>query len=108
MHFALLRQCRHGVSYLLASKSVYDELPSDVQLILHHCGGVSAKATVDYAKESEAGIIKFAEENGMQVNSANVDAFVEAAKPLWGAILEDLGPDAKVLADIVANTKTME
>jgi TRAP-type transport system periplasmic protein len=92
----------YTVSYPLISEVVYQKLPADVQTVLNQCGVDATKATVDFSIEADQRVVDLAKSKGMEVNQADVNAFVEASQPIWGDLTGN-DPEAKALADKIAS-----
>lgn len=100
----------YGVGYLLMSTEAYGKLPDDLQAVMLECGQVSADATVQYGKDADAVAAQKARERGMEVNDANVAAFIAAARPLHADMIasvmsEDDAPIAAQILEDIANTQ---
>ncbi len=100
----------YGVSYLLMSPGAYGKLPADLQAVMHECGGVSAAATVAYGIKADSEAADKARGHGMEVNDADIPAFIAVARPLHDKMIESTmtGDDvakAKEILEIIKTTK---
>ncbi len=97
----------YGVSYLLMSPGAYAKLPADLQEVAHECGRVSAEATIEYGQKADAEAADKATERGMEVNDADIPAFIAVARPLHGQMIEKIlkGDDVQTANDLL---KTIE
>jgi len=93
----------YGVSYLLMSKEAYSKLPPDLRVIARSCGQVSAEATVAYGEKADAEAFAKAESRGMEVNHADVAAFIEASRPLHPKMISAImsGEEAETAAQLL-------
>lgn len=100
----------YGVSYLLMSKGAYASLPQDLRDVAHECGRISADATVQYGAKADSEAAEKARGHGMEVNDADIPAFIAAAHPLHAEMIEEImsGEDvekAKQLLETIKNTE---
>lgn len=79
----------YTVSYPLISESIYQTLPADVQGALNSCSVEAGKTTVAFSIDADKDVVDFVTEKGMEVNQANVGAFVEASKAIWDELTAD-------------------
>jgi len=95
----------YTVSYLLMSDKVHAKLPADLQKLLREAAQTAAKATVEVGIKGDAEVAEFAKSKGMQVNQADVKAFVDASKPIWTEFAKEQGAEAEKLIKMVADTQ---
>lgn len=93
----------YTVSYPLMSEGVYQKMPWDIQLALRQCSDKAGERTVEFSIEADKRIETLVKGKGMQVNQADVTAFIEASRPIWDDLAEDMGEDAKTLIGIVSS-----
>ncbi|MFN3209085.1 MAG: TRAP transporter substrate-binding protein [Roseovarius sp.] len=93
----------YGVSYLLMSKGAFGKLPEDLQKVAFECGRVSADATVEYGTKADAEAADKATERGMEVNEADIPAFMAAARPMHAEMIEKTlkGDDVQKAKDLL-------
>jgi tripartite ATP-independent transporter DctP family solute receptor len=74
--------------HLLMNKDLFDSMPEDLQNILIETGREVAVFTRELGQESDGKLADVIAEAGVEVNQADVKAFVEKAKPVWSMIIE--------------------
>jgi TRAP-type transport system periplasmic protein len=77
-------------AYILASKSKFDSLPADVQAGLTECASKTQDFTYEKAAELEASLLKVIEDAGVEVNTADKAAFIEASKPIYKQFADEV------------------
>ena len=70
-------------AYILMSKKKFDGLDTDMQAGLTDCANKTQDFTYEKAAELEASLLKVIEDAGVEVNSADKAAFIEASKPIY-------------------------
>ncbi len=95
----------YTVTYLLMSEAAYQKLDGDMQAIFKQAGLEATAHSVEVGKNADSEIVEFLKTKGMQVNQADIDAFVDASKPIWGEWATETGGDAQKLIDMIAGTK---
>ncbi len=70
-------------AYILASQKKFDSLPEDVQAGLTECANQTQDFTYEKAAELETDLLKEIEDAGVEVNTADKAAFIEASKPIY-------------------------
>lgn len=70
-------------AYILMSKKKFDGLSSDVQAALTDCANKTQDFTYEKAAELETSLLKVIEDAGVEVNTADKAAFIEASKPIY-------------------------
>jgi tripartite ATP-independent transporter DctP family solute receptor len=70
-------------AYILMSKKKFDGLDADMQAGLTDCANKTQDFTYEKAAELEASLLKVIEDAGVEVNSADKAAFIEASKPIY-------------------------
>ncbi|MEB8389089.1 TRAP transporter substrate-binding protein [Rhodobacteraceae bacterium KMM 6894] len=70
-------------AYILASKKKFDALPADIQAGLTDCANQTQDFTYETAAEMEKTLLKEIEDAGVEVNTADKAAFIEASKPIY-------------------------
>lgn len=92
----------YTVAYLLMSDQAYQKLPADLQGLFKEAGREAAAYTVELGTQADTEIVDFLKAKGMQVNQADVAAFVEASRAIWDEWAGEQGEDAKTLIDMIA------
>ncbi len=82
----------YTVSYFMMNDKIHAKLPSDLQKLLREAALAATKATVEAGIKGDAEVAEFAKSKGMQVNQADVKAFVEASKPIWSEFAKEQVP----------------
>lgn len=77
-------------AYILASKKQFDKLPEDVQAALTDCANQTQDFTYEKAAELEASLLKVIEDAGVEVNTADKAAFIEASKPIYKQFADEV------------------
>ncbi|MFK7880171.1 TRAP transporter substrate-binding protein [Roseobacter sp.] len=70
-------------AYILMSKSKYDGLSDNVKAAFADCGTKTQDFTYEKAAELETSLLKVIEDAGVEVNTADKAAFIEASKPVY-------------------------
>ncbi len=91
----------YGPALVLMSPSVYDGLSDDQKAIFKEAAEISAKAMRQYVDEVEQSGIEAVKEAGMEVNTVDHDAFVEAVKPVYPQYYKQFGQE---LVESIQNT----
>jgi len=91
----------YTVTYLLMSEDKFQQLDADTKAIFKEAGTAAAAYTAEVGKKADSEIVSFLEEEGMEVNKADTNAFVKASKPIWNEWAEESGGDAKKLIDLI-------
>ncbi|PID55858.1 C4-dicarboxylate ABC transporter substrate-binding protein [candidate division KSB3 bacterium] len=94
----------YSPTHLLMNKELFDSMPEDLQQILVDAGREVAVYTRQLGAENDARLADVIQEAGVEVNQADVKAFVSKAKPVWQMIIEDCKYDdaAEVLEQFSA------
>lgn len=77
-------------AYILASKKKFDSLPEDVQAGLTDCASQTQDFTYKTAAEMEETLLKEIKDAGVEVNTADKAAFIEASKPIYKQFAEEV------------------
>ncbi len=77
-------------AYILTSKKAFDGLPEDVQAGLTDCANKTQDFTYEKAAELEATLLKEIEDAGVEVNTADKAAFIEASKPVYKEFADEV------------------
>jgi tripartite ATP-independent transporter DctP family solute receptor len=77
-------------AYILASKAQFDALPADVQAGLTECGNKTQDFTYEKAAELEASLLQVIEDAGVEVNTADKAAFIEASEPIYKQFADEV------------------
>jgi TRAP-type C4-dicarboxylate transport system substrate-binding protein len=90
--------------HLLMNKDLFDSMPEDLQNILVEAGREIAVFTRELGAENDGKLADVIAEAGVEVNQADVKAFVAQAKPVWPMIIEGCKYDdaAEVMEQIAA------
>lgn len=98
----------YTVTYLLMSEDKFQQLPEKLQLVMQQAGAEAAQHTVAVGRKADREIVSFLEEEGMQVNEADSQAFAEASRPLWDEWAEqhDNTAQARALIDVISSAGT--
>lgn len=94
----------YTISYLLMSKQVFDGLPEDVQQVLLEAGREAAQHTAEIGAQADQDILELAEQEGMEVNQANIEAFVEATVSLREEFAAEMGDEALALLPMITES----
>lgn len=77
-------------AYILASKKKFDSLPEDIQAGLTDCANQTQDFTYETAAEMEETLLKEIEDAGVEVNTADKAAFIEASKPIYKQFADEV------------------
>jgi tripartite ATP-independent transporter DctP family solute receptor len=77
-------------AYILTSKKTFDGLPEDVQAWLTDCANQTQDFTYETAAQMEADLLKVIEDAGVEVNTADKAAFIEASKPIYQQFADEV------------------
>ncbi len=79
----------YSPTHLLMNKDLFDSMPKDLQQVLVDAGREVAVAMRELGAENDGKLADVIEKTGVEVNQADVKAFVAKAKPVWQMIVED-------------------
>ena len=77
-------------AYILASKKKFDSLPEDIQAGLTDCANETQDFTYETAAEMEGVLLQEIEDAGVEVNTADKAAFIEASKPIYQQFADEV------------------
>ncbi len=77
-------------AYILSSKKHFGKLPEDVQAALTDCAAQTQDFTYEKAAELETSLLKIIEDAGVEVNTADKAAFIEASAPIYKQFAEEV------------------
>ena len=77
-------------AYVLMSKPKYDALADNVKAALLDCGTKTQDFTYEKAAELETSLLKVIEDAGVEVNTADKAAFIEASKPVYQQFADEV------------------
>lgn len=77
-------------AYILASKKHFEKLPEDVQAALTDCANQTQDFTYTKAAELELSLLKVIEDAGVEVNTADKAAFIEASAPIYQQFADEV------------------
>lgn len=77
-------------AYVLMSKKKYDGLADNVKAALTDCGSKTQDFTYEKAAELETSLLKVIEDAGVEVNTADKAAFIEASKPIYKQFADEV------------------
>lgn len=92
----------YGPALILMSPSVYDGLSDDLKASFKQAAVTSAQAMRDYVDDVEQSGIEQVKKEGMEVNTVDHDAFVEAVQPVYPQYYKQFGQE---LVESIQNTK---
>lgn len=90
----------YTVTYLLMSEDQFQKLDPETQAVFKEAGSAAAAYTAEVGKKADSEIVSFLKEQGMEVNEADIDAFVKASRPIWDEWAEETGGEARKLIDL--------
>ncbi len=76
--------------YILASKKHFGALPEDIQAELTDCANQTQDFTYEKAAELEASLLKVIKDAGVEVNTADKAAFIEASAPIYKEFADEV------------------
>lgn len=77
-------------AYILASKKQFDGLSADMQAGLTDCANQTQDFTYETAAQMESDLLKVIEDAGVEVNTADKAAFIEASKPIYNQFADEV------------------
>ncbi|MCE8039537.1 MULTISPECIES: TRAP transporter substrate-binding protein [unclassified Halomonas] len=92
----------YTVGFLLMNEARFQDLSDEVQQALLEGGQKAFDATVDFGERADQSVIELVEQNGMQVNEVDLDAFIEASQPLWERFTQGMSDEARELVQRIA------
>ena len=95
----------YTVTYLLMSEDAFQKLAPETQAIFKEAGREAAAHTVEVGKAADSEIVAFLKTKGMEVNDADIEAFVAASDPIWSDWSAETGGDAQMLIDMILAAK---
>lgn len=89
--------------HLLVNKKLFDSMPADLQKIMLDAGREVAAFTRKLGEEGDGSLVEEFKKKGVQVNKADIKAFVPMAKPIWETIAKGVKlPDAQAILEEIA------
>lgn len=79
----------YSAVHLLMNKALYDSMPEDLQKILVDTAREVGVFTRNLGKDNDSKLVDKLKADGMEVNQADVPAFVEKSKTVWKMITDD-------------------
>ncbi len=76
--------------YILASKKKFDSLSEDIQAGLTECANQTQDFTYETAAQMEETLLKEIQDAGVEVNTADKAAFIEASKPIYKQFADEV------------------
>jgi len=73
----------YTVTYLLMSEDKFQSLTEEQQRAIMEAGDAAEAYSVELGTKADAEIVSFLEEQGMQVNEADIAAFTDASSAIW-------------------------
>lgn len=92
----------YGPALVLMSPSVYNGLSDDLKDTFKDAGVAAAQAMRDYVDQIEQSGIEQVKEEGMEVNTVDHEAFVQAVQPVYPQYYKQFGQD---LVESIQNTQ---
>lgn len=93
----------YSAVHLLMNKPLFDSMPADLQKILVDAGREVAVYTRELGAQEDARLVDVFKKAGVQVNQADVKAFVARSKTVWPMIVEGVKySDAAQIVDQIA------
>ena len=78
----------YSAVHLLLNKKLFDSLGAEQQKILVDAGREAAVYTRKLGQEADSSLVEMMKPKGIQVNQADVKAFVALSKPIWKQIAD--------------------
>lgn len=86
---------------IMYSETLWNQLPVDIQKIIEESALEAAVYQIKAAKDESNILESVLIEKGMIVNEADIDAFREAAKPLYQKYIDEYGPEAEKAISLI-------
>lgn len=87
-------------AYVLVSEANFAKLPEDVQQILVETAGETQAYVYELAANLETDLLNKLTEGGMEVNTADKDAFIDASKPIYDEFAASLDGGAELIEQV--------
>lgn len=93
------------IHMVLYSDKLWKQLPEEIQLKIEEAAQEAAVYEVKIAAEEDAYAERALKELGMIINDANIDLFKESVKPLYKQYIEEFGPEAERIINLIQMTQ---
>lgn len=93
----------YTVGFLLMNEERFQDLPEEARYALLEGGEKAFESTVAFGESADQSVIGLVEQNGMQVNEVDTDAFIDASQSLWESFTQDMSAEARELVERIAN-----
>lgn len=91
----------YTVTYLLMSEDKFQGLTEEQQEAVMEAGDAAEAYSVELGTKADAEIVSFLEEQGMQVNNADIAAFTDASSAIWTEWAAEQSGSAQQLIDAI-------
>ncbi|SDE68426.1 TRAP transporter substrate-binding protein [Limimaricola pyoseonensis] len=98
----------YTVTYLLISEDDWQALNPEQQDAMMQAGEAAEAYSVELGTQADEEIVTFLEEQGMQVNEADVAAFTGASTQIWEEWAAEESADAQALIDLIVDARPAE
>ena len=95
----------YTVTYLLIAEDKFQELPEEHQEAMLQAGQAAAEYSVELGTTADAEIVSFLEEQGMEVNEADTEAFIAMSEEIWAEWAAEQSPAAQELIDLIIQAR---
>ncbi len=87
-------------AYVLTSEKAFSKLPADVQQILTETAQETQAYVYELAAQLETDLLTKLTEGGMEVNTADKDAFIAASKPIYDEFSSSIDGGAELIKTV--------
>lgn len=95
----------YTITYLLISENEFQDLTEEQQQAMMEAGDAAEAYSVKLGTQADQEIVAFLEEQGMQVNEADIQAFTDASKPIWSDWASEQDPEAQQLIGLIVGAQ---
>lgn len=95
----------YTVTFLLIDESRFQELPEEYRTAMLDAGRSAEAYSVELGTVADEEIVSFLEEQGMQVNEADIPAFTAMSEEIWTEWAAEQSPAAQELIDLIVQAR---
>ena len=89
-------------AYILASKARFSGLPENVQAALTDCANQTQAFTYEKAAELENSLLQVIKDAGVEVNTADKAAFIEASAPIYKQFADEVDGGQEMIEEVLS------
>lgn len=96
----------YTITYLLISEDEFQSLSEDQQKAMMEAGEAAEEYSVELGARADQEIAAFLEEQGMEINEADIEAFTQASRPIWSDWASEQDAEAQQLIDLIVAARS--